>query len=77
MKQLILVAALLIVPTVSNANENKIAQSDKEVKSMSVAQFKGECMRMKGMLSYENKQWVCNGKSVDDGLTSIPVKLPK
>jgi hypothetical protein len=77
MRKFIVVMALLIAPVISNANDNKISQSDKEVKSMTVAQFKGECMRMKGMLSYENKQWVCNGKSIDDGLTSIPVKLPK
>jgi hypothetical protein len=77
MRTFIAVVALLIAPAVSNANENKIAHSEKSVKSMTVAQFKGECMRMRGMLSYENKQWVCNGKSVDDGLTSMPVMLPK
>lgn len=68
---------LMIGSVVTGATENKISHAEKSVKTMTVAQFKGECMRMKGMLSYENKQWVCNGKSVDSGLTSMPVALPK
>jgi hypothetical protein len=72
----ILLAALLI-PTVAVANDNKISQSNKQLKNMTVAQFKGDCIRMRGMLSYSDKQWTCTGKDTEKGLTSIPVKLPQ
>lgn len=73
-----LAAALLMIGTVIvGATENKISHADKQVKSMTVAQFKGDCLRMKGSLSYEDKQWTCTGKSTEKGLASMPVKLPQ
>jgi len=73
----VILVALMIAPAVLFANDNKIDQSDKQLKNMTVAQFKGGCIRMKGKLSYDNKQWTCTGKDTEKGLTSIPVKLPK
>lgn len=73
----IVIAALIIAPAVLFANDNKISHSDKQVKSMTVAQFKGDCIRMKGTLSYADKQWTCTGKDTEKGLKSIPVKLPQ
>lgn len=70
-------SALMIGSVTLGATENKISHADKQVKNMSVAQFKGNCIRMKGTLSYENKQWTCNGKDTEKGLKSIPVKLPQ
>ena len=72
-----LAVSLLMIGSVTlGATENKISHADKQVKSMTVAQFKGECIRMRGTLSYEDKQWTCNGKDTE-GLKSMPVKLPK
>ena len=68
---------MMLLATPVFANDNKIAQSDKQLKNMTVAQFKGDCIRMKGKLSYDDKQWTCTGKDTEKGLTSIPVKLPK
>lgn len=73
----VVIAGLMLAPAILLASENKISQSDKLVKSMTVAQFKGDCLRMKGTLSYDDKQWTCTGKNTEKGLTSIPVKLPQ
>jgi hypothetical protein len=75
MKSFVFVLILFATPVF--ANENKISQSDKQLKNMTVAQFKGDCIRMRGMLSYHDKQWTCTGKDTEKGLTSIPVSLPK
>jgi len=75
MKSFVFVLILFATPVF--ANENKITQSDKQLKNMTVAQFKGDCIRMKGKLSYDDKQWTCTGKDTEKGLISIPVKLPK
>lgn len=73
-----LTLSLLMIGSVTlGASENKISQNDKQLKNMTVAQFKGDCIRMRGTLSYENKQWTCNGKDTEKGLKSIPVKLPQ
>ena len=42
-----------------------------------VAEFKGNCIRAKGKLVYENSQWICIAKvASESGLTSILLRLP-
>jgi hypothetical protein len=75
MKKVLLIGLLLATPAI--ADENKIGQDDKLLKGVTVAQFKGDCLRMGSKLSYNEGQWTCTGKSSDKGLTSIPIALPK
>ena len=72
-----LVLSFLMIGSITLGATESIPHSDPWVKNMTVAQFKGACINMKAKLSYENKQWVCTGKSKDAGLTSMPLKTPK
>jgi hypothetical protein len=74
MKYYILGLSFLFATTVL---ADKISHGEKEVKDMTVSQFKGDCLRMKAILTFEDGQWICTGKSKDEGLTSMPLKLPK
>lgn len=56
------------------------AFANESVKSDSVklAEFKGMCLRNKNTLKFEEGQWTCiSTKETDEGLTSIPLHLPK
>ena len=49
-----------------------------EPTAIKLAEFKGDCMRMKGTLKYENNRWACHAsKESDPGLVSIPVYYPR
>jgi len=65
--------AMLPLAAKSVKAEDKI-----DLSPLTLAEFKGNCLRMKGMLKYENDQWACHAKTKsEEGLTPLPVFYPK